>query len=414
MTNGGARLGAVVGAGMLSAALVVASAPAATDTPVSPIAVSMVPQKQVTPVRGSDGRYHVMYEFGLTNASSDVQTLESVQVLNAANGRRIETLTAADILAGTMLRHPDRVPIGAEAIEENEPVEPLDSTTFPANGAAILFINLTFDKRRQIPDAINHRFTVNGVSPFSGLASQFRYRAGAVEVSQARAPVVTPPVDGKGWLVSDGCCTPLGHVTAMYGINGKLQAAERFAADYIQIGPAGTVFSGERSDPRNWFGYGAKVRSMTAGVVSKAVDNLPDQVPGQFPSGLPFAKFPGNQVVVADKRGFSSVYAHLVPGSVRVQAGDRVRAGQVIGRLGNTGASAAPHLHFHVVNGRAAARSDGYPFEFGSFKLAGQGIRDQLGASLTGAAAFPSRAELDPVRHRRELPLDFNIVDFPN
>lgn len=36
-----------------------------------------------------------------------------------------------------------------------------------------------------------------------------------------------------------------------------------------------------------------------------------------------------------------------------------------------------------------------------------------LGA-LSGDPALPTRAELDPVRHRRELPLDFNIVDLPN
>jgi murein DD-endopeptidase MepM/ murein hydrolase activator NlpD len=62
----------------------------------------------------------------------------------------------------------------------------------------------------------------------------------------------------------------------------------------------------------------------------------------------------------------------MTAGVVAKAVDDRVRSGQVIGRLGNTGASAAPHLHFHVVNGRAAARSDGYPFELRSFKLAGR------------------------------------------
>lgn len=40
-------------------------------------------------------------------------------------------------------------------------------------------------------------------------------------------------------------------------------------------------------------------------------------------------------------------YGHLLPGSLRVKPGDRVRRGQVIGRLGNSGNSTGPHLHFH-------------------------------------------------------------------
>ena len=101
------------------------------------------------------------------------------------------------------------------------------------------------------------------------------------------------------------------------------------------------------------------------------------------------------------KGGFTAVYAHLVPGSVSVEVGERVRAGHHLGLLGNSGASLAPHLHFHIVDGPNVSASDGYPFVFDSFKLAAQSDISALAAALQGEAAFPPRDQMAPVRHRR-------------
>ncbi len=54
----------------------------------------------------------------------------------------------------------------------------------------------------------------------------------------------------------------------------------------------------------------------------------------------------GTEIVVAHANGYYSQYAHLA--SVAVDRGQRVRAGQWIGRAGSTGNSTAPHLHFEM------------------------------------------------------------------
>src|SRR3712207_8545465 len=51
-------------------------------------------------------------------------------------------------------------------------------------------------------------------------------------------------------------------------------------------------------------------------------------------------------------------YAHLQRGSVEVEVGDEVQAGDQLGLLGNTGNSSAPHLHFHVMAGPSPVGSD--------------------------------------------------------
>jgi murein DD-endopeptidase MepM/ murein hydrolase activator NlpD len=55
----------------------------------------------------------------------------------------------------------------------------------------------------------------------------------------------------------------------------------------------------------------------------------------------------GTTVVVEHANGLSTRYAHL--SEVRVQAGDEIASGQVIGLAGSTGRATAPHLHFEVL-----------------------------------------------------------------
>jgi hypothetical protein len=55
-----------------------------------------------------------------------------------------------------------------------------------------------------------------------------------------------------------------------------------------------------------------------------------------------------NLVRVLHADGAMGLYAHIAPGSARVQPGDGVQAGQVLAAVGSVGWSTAPHLHFSV------------------------------------------------------------------
>jgi murein DD-endopeptidase MepM/ murein hydrolase activator NlpD len=54
----------------------------------------------------------------------------------------------------------------------------------------------------------------------------------------------------------------------------------------------------------------------------------------------------GLSVVISHGRNVRSLYAHM--SRIDVQAGDRVRGGQVIGAVGATGNATGPHLHFEI------------------------------------------------------------------
>jgi len=76
---------------------------------------------------------------------------------------------------------------------------------------------------------------------------------------------------------------------------------------------------------------GTPVKSTGKGVIAKA----------EFDSRF------GNFVEIDHGYGYKTVYAHMQDG-LPVKKGDKVERGQVIGRVGNTGRSTAPHLHYEV------------------------------------------------------------------
>lgn len=71
----------------------------------------------------------------------------------------------------------------------------------------------------------------------------------------------------------------------------------------------------------------------------------------------------GNHVRILHDDGTMGVYLHLQEGSVRVSEGQRVQAGALIARSGNTGRSTGPHLHF-VVQRNIGLAVESIPFQF--------------------------------------------------
>ena len=70
-------------------------------------------------------------------------------------------------------------------------------------------------------------------------------------------------------------------------------------------------------------------------------------------------------------------------GSVRVKVGQRLRAGQVIGLLGNTGNTTGPHLHFGIQDSPDILTPNSLPFEIGSFTVQGTAVLGRRPGTIT-------------------------------
>jgi len=117
-------------------------------------------------------------------------------------------------------------------------------------------------------------------------------------------------------------------------------------------------------------GWGREILAPAAGIVTYARNDVPDNPqPGKDP-GLyttlhdAILATAGNCVIIDHGNSECSVMMHLQQGSVAVQAGERVTAGQVIGKLGSSGNSFGPHLHYQLQSGPQLFHDQGLPFRF--------------------------------------------------
>lgn len=91
--------------------------------------------------------------------------------------------------------------------------------------------------------------------------------------------------------------------------------------------------------------------------------------PEQLPNIL------GNYVILRS-RDIYAAFAHLAPGSVAVAEGQSVHCGDVLGKVGHTGNSTSPHLHFQLMDAADPLRANGVACAFREYEVrSGNGWR---------------------------------------
>jgi murein DD-endopeptidase MepM/ murein hydrolase activator NlpD len=183
---------------------------------------------------------------------------------------------------------------------------------------------------------------------------------------------------------------------------------QRYAYDLLKVDerkglhdhPAGSLrglFVGRRT--QECYAWGAAIHSPFDSEIVRAVDGVAERGwihPARElalvlknaatfrPARLPFIL--GNHVIARSGDVFAG-FAHLAPGSVAVTEGQTVAVGEVIGRVGHTGNSTAPHLHFQLMDSTDLMTANGVPCAFRSYEV----LRD--GSWITVENGIPRRAD---------------------
>ena len=156
------------------------------------------------------------------------------------------------------------------------------------------------------------------------------------DIPLVSTPLLLPFAEGTWLVVQGGGTKSVNHHVVV--------PQQRAALDLVRMRSDGTRARGVfPPEPGDYAAYGTVVVAPCDGVVLRAVDGLPDQAPLVPNPTRP----PGNSVRIDTGRE-QVLLAHLVPGSVPVEAGQRVARGDVIGRVGNSGNTTEPHLHIHA------------------------------------------------------------------
>ena len=338
------------------------------------------------------GQRHLVYEVHITNLGRASLTLDSVEALDAA---------------GTAL-----ATYKAEALDEvvSRPgTADAPKRTLGPGLRAVVFIDVSMPASSPCPGSIRHRLTFEPVQP-PNAPMQSVVEAPAVTTVCSPARAFGPPLRGDGWIALHALSNGSIHRRTLLAIDGRARIAQRFAIDFTRIGSDGQVFHGDPAVNSNWVPYGAEVLAIADGKVAEIQDGVPENNPTSTTRAVPITlkTVGGNYVILDVGQGEYVFYAHLKPGSITVKAGERVRRGQILAKLGNSGQADAPHLHIHIVDAPSPLAAEGLPLVFERFEV--EGHLPSLSV-LTNGQGWKPTASARPVKD--EMPLENDVVGFP-
>jgi murein DD-endopeptidase MepM/ murein hydrolase activator NlpD len=331
-----------------------------------PVAPSPVP---------AEGQIHLVYELHVTNLSWNAATLTRVQALRTVGGEPLLTLESEE-LAGDL-----RI-VGARGVPSSD-----EGVVLEAGSRAIVYMWLAGESGME-STSLTHRMSLFQVSP-EGDTTRHEFDIDPLGLGPEPV-VISAPLRGGNWWVSswDGRRqNDTGHRRASFiAVSGRAALAQRFARDWNKTGP--------REPTR-----GQDVLAVADGVVLEVKDGIPENVPGSGAVPITLETLLGNYIILDIGNDRYAVYAHLQHGNLRVAVGDRVRAGDVLGLVGNSGNSMGDHLHFHITDDPSPLGGEGMPYVIDSFEVTGARYRN---ASESWA----------PERREREMPMEGAIVTF--
>jgi murein DD-endopeptidase MepM/ murein hydrolase activator NlpD len=377
-----------------------AAAPQPTTYLNLPLDVAARPVPQL--VAGEDGRRYLLYRLYVTSWLDVDLRFRSVEVLDAATGRALASYDAG------ALADPRRQRVTRWI--ESDSISPAN-LALPAGRTSTIAVGISLAAADAPPAALLHRITFDTVPTIrlqteSGTPTESLIATSEpLHVDRSPPPVLSPPLRGSNWRCSNGQALSNSHA-ALVIQNLRLRVPQRYGCDFQRVDSAGSILPNPfPNDITNemFYGYGAEVLAVADGVIVSVQDGIPDNVPQAdgrtfMPVPLTNRTNPGNWLALDLGNGRYAFYAHLVAGSIRVRPGERVLRGSVLGRLGNSGNSVGPHLHFHVGDTPSLNGTEGQPYVFDRYSVLGRGQ--------------PNPNER-PSEQAMTVPLDGAVLSFP-
>jgi hypothetical protein len=167
------------------------------------------------------------------------------------------------------------------------------------------------------------------------------------------------------WAVNAGNDLSTGHRRS--GLNGLTS----YGWDFVKLGPDGVPFRTTGATPEDFYTYGQPVLAAAAGRVVEVRNDIGAYGVGKAPEADRLRRdgdlFAGNLVTLDHGDGEFSLTCHMLAGSVTVKVGDRVEAGQPLGKVGNSGFAGVPHVHFNLITAPKWLEARGLPSVFDGF-----------------------------------------------
>lgn len=359
----------------IMAAAAVLFATLARPTPVE-VSVPLAPR----PVPTEQGRV-LAYELHITNFGTTPLVLRRIEI-RGADDKPVAALEGAALTRTLLL-------VG-------EPMMKTDTAARIEPGRRLVtFLWIPLAAGAEIPSTLRHRllFDVPDTTDQSVIDG--------IDVAVHRGPILhlSPPFTSGDWLAGEGPSATSSHRRTIAALFGKTWSSQRYAIDWVRVGPNGDTSHDSRKSNENFWGFGTPVHAVADGEVTEAVDAFPDNPPGSPPTPVTLDNIVGNHVILRLASGEYVLFAHLQSHSIRVRLHDHVKRGEVIALVGNSGNTTGAHLHLEVMDRNSPLGAQGLPFVFDRFTFIGHG-RD-------------FEEDHHPVEARRdEMPIDDDVIRF--
>ncbi len=328
--------------------------PAANSVPITQyLRVGVRPSSKSVDAFVGDDEAHAAYELYVTNFDNKPLRIVSAIIVGAADGpaftRTIDGIALEKAFLKAGAGHQTRV-----------------TPILKPSETGVIFLFPDFGAPARTPAAI---VTSLDVEADGAPATEQRITIAPIAVKRDGAVTIRAPFTGADWLAGNGPSDTSIHRRTIFAIDGEPRIGQRFAIDFVKLGPDGRTYHGDPSRNASYYAYNTPIAAVTDGKIVAMLDGVPDNTPEspKFATELTLANVGGNFIAEEIGGGRYVMYAHLKPGSLVVKPGDRVIAGETIARLGNTGSSTEPHLHLQVCDAPSFLGADGAPYEFASF-----------------------------------------------
>ncbi|HEU4565441.1 MAG TPA: M23 family metallopeptidase [Gemmatimonadaceae bacterium] len=386
------RVNAARAAALIAAALLAPAAAAQPRRAVPDGIEARVPSAPALARYGGAGR--LVYELHVTNLGTGLVSVAALAVLDSGDGAVIHAV--ADTAVRPLLGRP-----GLHGPEQH-------LTIIEGGRRAVLYLDVPIRSRRA-PARVAHRIElVRHPIGGGGGEERFTVEAGPVAVERGPLPVLGPPLRGGPWVAVFDPALDRGHRRVLYAVDGRARIPGRFAIDWFRVDDRGRTRTGESDRLADFPAYGAEVLAVADGIIVAAVDGVSEPERASAAPRVEPVDAAGNYIVLDLGRGRYAFYEHLRPG-LRVQAGDRVRRGQVIAAVGFTGQTTVPHLHFHVADAPEPLAAEGRPYAFDGYEVLGR--YTSIGHVFRGE---PWPRPRPAHRETSSLPESNTVVRFPD
>jgi hypothetical protein len=181
------------------------------------------------------------------------------------------------------------------------------------------------------------------------------------------------PLRGTWWAIQAADWSDL-HKTEVF--------SQTYAIDFARLGADSRTFAGDGLSLERHYSWNQPVYAAAGGKVVYTCFDMPDMLPGAVADPTIYRgerqRLLGNAVVISHANGEFSYYAHLQQASLEVNVGQVIRRGARIARVGNSGHSPGPHLHFHLMNGPHLFIDQGLPLKMSHFWAGGQYFQEPV------------------------------------